>query len=67
MNQSEIEAEIHTLRDGGLLMQARYFNFFMLFCKFIYFYLIMLHYSNISIQDSGLLSTVNQQINKQIN
>jgi len=22
MNQSEIEAEIHTLRDGGLLMQA---------------------------------------------
>ena len=23
MNESEIEAEIHTLRDGGLLMQAR--------------------------------------------
>lgn len=22
MNESEIEAEIHTLRDGGLLMQA---------------------------------------------
>lgn len=22
MNQSEIEAEIHTLRDGGLLMQV---------------------------------------------
>lgn len=25
MNESEIEAEIHTLRDGGLLMQARIF------------------------------------------
>lgn len=26
MNESEIEAEIHTLRDGGLLMQARNFT-----------------------------------------
>lgn len=26
MNESEIEAEIHTLRDGGLLMQARVFS-----------------------------------------
>lgn len=25
MNDSEIEAEIHTLRDGGLLMQASFF------------------------------------------
>jgi hypothetical protein len=25
MNESEIEAEIHTLRDGGLLMQASFF------------------------------------------
>lgn len=25
LNESEIEAEIHTLRDGGLLMQARNF------------------------------------------
>lgn len=23
MNQSEVEAEIHTLRDGGLLMQVK--------------------------------------------
>lgn len=26
MNESEIEAEIHTLRDGGLLMQASFFS-----------------------------------------
>lgn len=26
MNQSEIEAEIHTLRDGGLLMQVSVFT-----------------------------------------
>lgn len=30
MNQSEIEAEIHTLRDGGLLMQARVYLFYTL-------------------------------------
>jgi len=40
MNQSEIEAEIHTLRDGGLLMQASicslntYVCVFFLFCSF---------------------------------
>lgn len=28
MNESEIEAEIHTLRDGGLLMQARVFSIY---------------------------------------
>lgn len=26
MNDSEVEAEIHTLRDGGLLMQASHYN-----------------------------------------
>lgn len=31
MNESEIEAEIHTLRDGGLLMQA---------CKLSIFYFL---------------------------
>lgn len=33
MNESEIEAEIHTLRDGGLLMQASKLSIF-------YFHLI---------------------------
>lgn len=34
MNESEIEAEIHTLRDGGLLMQAsmNLHDMSMLFC-----------------------------------
>jgi hypothetical protein len=33
MNESEIEAEIHTLRDGGLLMQASfYFRTFFTYC-----------------------------------
>lgn len=36
MNQSEIEAEIHTLRDGGLLMQASICSLNNL-CVFFYF------------------------------
>ena len=31
MNESEIEAEIHTLRDGGLLMQASIFSLYHFF------------------------------------
>ena len=31
MNESEIEVEIHTLRDGGLLMQASVYSFFHFF------------------------------------
>lgn len=36
MNQSEIEAEIHTLRDGGLLMQARVYLFYTLFVYVVF-------------------------------
>lgn len=31
MNDSEVEAEIHTLRDGGLLMQASITIVFIIF------------------------------------
>lgn len=35
MNESEIEAEIHTLRDGGLLMQARLHSLLLSFSLFL--------------------------------
>lgn len=31
LNESEVEAEIHTLRDGGLLMQASIIILFIIF------------------------------------
>lgn len=35
MNGSDIEAEIHTLRDGGLLMQASIIFFYFFFVFFV--------------------------------
>lgn len=47
MNESEIEAEIHTLRDGGLLMQACKLSiFYFLFIQILkneLFYILFVH------------------------
>ena len=50
MNESEIESEIHTLRDGGLLMQASkiFFlpiSFFFFFIGFFHDYCLMYNWS----------------------
>jgi hypothetical protein len=44
LNQSEIEAEIHTLRDGGLLMQASLFSeqpIYLCFCSSHHYIIIL--------------------------
>jgi len=40
MNQSEMEAEIHTLRDGGLLMQASICSLKTYLCMHVFYFVV---------------------------